>query len=165
MWRGSSFSVVGIELLGDLKSVALLTFDVALTVGGSVPGFSVSHSEQIVCVHAAVCSCVAGDRLTVHLPAAFLIHSEELVHGILLSLGRRLSRTFCSTVKLCGVGLEGLVLNDSIAVFVVAAPVLADGIGSDGPSVGVLSALHAHDFGNGGKIRVGVVDEIEPACR
>jgi hypothetical protein len=96
-----------------------------LTAVGSVPGFRVRHSEEIVRVDAAVCTSIAGNGWAEVLASRGLVEAEELVHRFIVGLGAGSAHWLAAgSEEFLGVAFEGFGIDDAIAVVVVGAPEL-----------------------------------------
>jgi hypothetical protein len=110
------------------ESVSFLLVDVALTGDGSIACFGVGHTEEVIGSNSSGVAVVSGNRVVNLLSSLSLVSSEELSHGGLLGLSSvfTLGGVHLSLVESLGVGLELLLLDDTITVVHVASPELSD---------------------------------------
>lgn len=122
------------------ESVSFLLVDVALTGDGSIACFGVGHAEKVVSSNSSGVSVVAGNRVINLLSSLSFVSSEELSHGGLLGLTSVLTLrgVHLGRVESLGVGLELLLLDDTITVIHVASPELSN--------VGGVDRLHIYEI-------------------
>jgi hypothetical protein len=110
------------------ESVSFLLVDVALTGNGSIACFGVGHAEEVVGSNSSWMAVVAGNRVINLLSFNVTVGSEELSHRSLLGLAWCLTigGVHLSGVESLGVGLELLLLDDTVTIFHITSPELAD---------------------------------------
>jgi len=131
-----------------VESVSFLLVDVALTGDGSIACFGVGHAEEVVGSNSSGVTVVSGNRVINLLSFTCLVGSEELSHRGLLGLSSvfTLGGVHLSLVESLGVGLKLLLLDDTITVFHVASPELADVGGVNRLCVAVFVTGNSNDL-------------------
>lgn len=142
------------------EGVSLLLVDVALRGNGGYTGFGVGHAEQVISSNSSGVAVVAGNRGVNLLSFDLLVDSEELLHGVLLrlSLVHSVGSFHHSSVEGIGVGLELLLLDNTVSIFHVASPELADLSGVNGLCVAVLLSVNTNDLGSGLVVSLSVIE-------
>lgn len=146
--RYSLFSIGWHEFRGVGESVTFLLVDVALTGYGGIACFGVGHAEEVVSSNSSGVAVVARNRVINLLSFNLGISSEELGHGGFLGLASVLTirSVHRSSVESPGIGLELLLLDNTVSIFHVTSPELADFGRVDRLGVAVFFTLNSNDL-------------------
>jgi len=130
------------------ESVSFLLIDVALTGDGSIACFGVGHAEEVVGSNSSGVTVVSGNRVINLLSFTSFVGSEELSHRGLFGLASvsTIGDFHLSGVESLGVGLELLLLDDTVTIFHIASPELADVGGVNRLGVAVFVTGNSNDL-------------------